>query len=166
MGQEKTLLSITEEGARFRSYIDGREYLLTAEESISVQRNLGADLIVVFDECTPFHVDKEYTKSSMERSHRWALRSLQEYQRHDDGKQKLYGIIQGGVYPDLRKESTDFVNSHPFFGACGGGSLGANKQQMYEVVAYTMSMLSKDRPVHLLGIGGSRGYIQWSGARD
>lgn len=93
LGQEKSLLSLSENGAKFRSYIDGREYLLTPEESISIQRRLGADLIVVLDECTPFHVDKSYTKSSMQRSHRWALRSLQEYKAHDDGSQKLYDII-------------------------------------------------------------------------
>lgn len=154
MGQDKSLLEINENGARFRSYIDGSEYLLTPEESINIQRNLGADLIVVLDECTPFHVDKSYTKASMERSHRWAVRSLQEYLRGDDGTQKLYGIVQGGIYTDLRKESVDFVNSQPFFGHAVGGSLGASKQQMYDVVSYTMSMLSKDRPVHLLGIGG------------
>lgn len=154
LGQDKTLLKIDENGARFKSYIDGREYLLTPEESIKIQRGLGADLIVVLDECTPFHVDKAYTKSSMERSHRWALRSLAEYQAHDDGSQKLYGIVQGGVYPDLRQQSTAFVNENPFFGHAVGGSLGADKSQMYDVVSYTMSMLSKDRPVHLLGIGG------------
>ncbi len=152
--QDKSLISLSEEGARFRSYIDGREYLLTPEESIHIQRCLGADLIVVLDECTPYHVDKQYTKDSMDRSHRWALRSLKNYQTYDDGKQKLYGIIQGGVYPDLRKESTDFVNSQPFFGHAIGGSLGASKQQMYDVVGLTMSLLSKDRPTHLLGIGG------------
>lgn len=154
LGQQKSLLKITEEGARFRSYIDGKEYLLTAEESISIQRRLGADLIVVFDECTPFNVAKSYTQSSMERSHRWALRSLQEFQKHDNGMQKLYGIIQGGVYEDLRKESTYFVNSNEFFGHAIGGSLGACKEQMYDIVALTMSYLSKDRPTHLLGIGG------------
>lgn len=152
--QNKTLLKIDENGARFKSYIDGREYLLTPEESIRVQRGLGADLIVVLDECTPFHVEKSYTKSSMERSHRWALRSLKEYLAHDNGKQKLYGIVQGGVYADLRAQSVDFVNSNEFFGHAVGGSLGASKEQMYDVVAYTMSLLSKDRPVHLLGIGG------------
>jgi len=154
LGQNKTLLKITEQGASFKSYIDGKTYLLTPEESIKIQRGLGADLIVVLDECTPFHVDKEYTQASMQRSHRWALRSLQEYQRTDDGTQKLYGIVQGGVYPDLRAASTDFVNSNPFFGHAVGGSLGANKEQMYDVVATTMAMLSRDRPVHLLGIGG------------
>lgn len=154
LGQDKTLLAIDENGARFRSYIDGREYLLTPEESIRIQRHLGADLIVVLDECTPYHVDKSYTQASMERSHRWALRSLQAYLQHDDGSQKLYGIVQGGVYTDLRKQSVEFVNSNPFFGHAVGGSLGATKQQMYDVVAHTMSMLSRERPVHLLGIGG------------
>jgi len=154
LGQAKTLLKLSEQGASFRSYINGAEYLLTPEESIRVQRNLGADLIVVLDECTPYHVDKTYTQESMERSHRWALRSLQEYCNHDDGTQKLYGIVQGGVYSDLRKQSVDFVNSNQFFGHAVGGSLGASKQQMYDIVALTMSMLSKDRPVHLLGIGG------------
>lgn len=153
-GQAKTLLKISEDGAYFRSYVDGRKLLLTPEESIRIQRLLGADLIVVLDECTPFHVDKEYTMSSMRRSHRWALRSLNEYTKHDNDTQKLYGIIQGGVYPDLRIESVDFVNSQPFFGHAIGGSLGESKSQMYDVVAHTMSLLSKDRPVHLLGIGG------------
>lgn len=150
----KTLLDITEEGATFRSYINGKKYCLTPEESIRVQHYLGADLIVVLDECTPFHVDKSYTESSMERSHRWALRSLATHQALDNGTQQLYGIIQGGTYPDLRKISCEFVNNHPFFGHAVGGSLGADKSQMADVVALTMSYLSKDRPVHLLGIGG------------
>ena len=151
---KKTLLTISEEGARFKSYVDGREYLLTPEESIRIQRLLGADLIVVLDECTPYHIDKKYTADSMERSHRWAVRSLNAFLEHDNGTQKLYGIVQGGVYPDLRKASAEFVNSQPFFGHAVGGSLGADKSQMYEVVALTMEQLSKDRPVHLLGIGG------------
>lgn len=82
---------------------------------------IGADLIVVLDECTPFNVDKEYTASSMRRSHRWAVRSLEEFIRTDTGKQALYGIIQGGVYQDLRDESTEFMNTHPFFGIAIGG---------------------------------------------
>lgn len=150
----KALLSINEDGACFRSYINGQKYHLTPEESIRIQHNLGADLIVVLDECTPYHVDKAYTHASMERSHRWALRSLATHQALDDGTQKLYGIIQGGIYPDLRRMSCDFVNTQPFFGHAIGGSLGADKTQMAEVVALTMSYLSKDRPVHLLGIGG------------
>jgi queuine tRNA-ribosyltransferase len=150
----KTMLKITEEGACFRSYIDGRKILLTPELSMQIQRQLGADLVVVLDECTPFHVDKKYTSRSMQLSHRWALRSLAEFSAHNDGKQALYGIIQGGVYEDLRREGAEFVNSQPFFGHAIGGSLGASKEQMHEIVSQTMSMLTPDRPVHLLGIGG------------
>ena len=153
-GKKKTLLKITEEGAAFKSYLDGSRHLLTPEKSIQVQRGLGADLILVLDECTPFHVDKYYTGKSMEMSHRWAVRSLAEFNRHDNGMQALYGITQGGVYEDLRKESCDFVNSQPFFGHAIGGSLGATKDQMAEVVEIAMKQLVPGRPVHLLGIGG------------
>ena len=152
----KTLLKVTEEGAAFRSYIDGSKHLLTPEKSIEVQRLLGPDLVVVLDECTPFHVDKTYTQRSLDMSHRWGLRSLAEFQRHDTGRQALYGIIQGGIYEDLRGEACDFVNSQPFFGHAIGGSLGAHKDQMYEVVALTARRLTPDRPIHLLGIGGIR----------
>lgn len=151
-----SLLKITEEGALFSSYTDGSRQLLTPERSIQTQCLLGADLIVVFDECTPFHVEKSYTETSMRRSHRWALRSLTEFAKRSSGSQELYGIIQGGVYEDLRDESTDFVNEHSFWGHAIGGSLGSSKTQMYDVVAYTMSKLAPHRPVHLLGIGGVR----------
>lgn len=150
----KTLLKVTEEGALFRSYLDGSMHLLTPERSIDIQRSLGADLVVVLDECTPFHVNKEYTQRSMEMSHRWAYRSLQEFERGNDGRQALYGIVQGGVYRDLRRESCDFVNNQPFFGQAIGGSLGADKTQMKEVVALATEQLNSERPTHLLGIGG------------
>lgn len=150
----KTLLKITEEGALFRSYLDGKMHLLTPERSIEIQRDLGADLIVVLDECTPFHVEKAYTERSMQMSHRWALRSLEEFKHGNDGKQALYGIIQGGVYEDLRSEACAFINEHPFFGQAIGGSLGADKSQMREIVEYTAERLHPDRPTHLLGIGG------------
>lgn len=149
----KTLLKINEEGAVFKSYIDGSTHILTPEKSIQIQKQLGADLVVVLDECTPFHVDKEYTANSMRMSHRWAIRSLEEFRRINEN-QALYGIIQGGIYEDLRVESAKFINDHEFFGIAIGGSLGANKIQMHDIVAKTMSMLSKERPVHLLGIGG------------
>jgi queuine tRNA-ribosyltransferase len=86
-------------------------------------------------------------------SHRWATRSLKEFERNDQGKQMLYGISQGGVYQDLRKESCCFINNLPFFGQAIGGSLGKSKQQMYEVISYNVEYLRKDRPTHLLGIG-------------
>lgn len=150
----QTLIKINEEGATFRSYVDGTTHHLTPERSIDIQRQLRADLIVVLDECTPFHVDKDYTQRSMEMSHRWALRSLEQHKRYDDGKQALYGIIQGGVYSDLRAKSCDFVNENPFFGHAIGGSLGAEKSQMYDVVGMCTEKLDVLRPIHLLGIGG------------
>ncbi len=152
--KRRTLKHISENGAEFQSYVDGSYHTLTPERSIQIQRQLGADLIVVLDECTPFHVDKTYTENSMYMSQRWALRSLQEFNHGNDGSQALYGIIQGGVYPDLRKHSADFVNDHEFFGHAIGGSLGADKEQMNEVVSYTLPLLTPNRPIHLLGVGG------------
>lgn len=149
-----TLSKITEEGAIFRSYWDGSKQLLTPEISIQVQRNIGTDLIVALDECTPYHSDRRYTEKSMYRSHRWELRSLNEFESHDDGSQALYGIVQGGVHPDFRKVSAEFVSEHNFFAAAIGGTLGASKEQMYEVVGMAMDNLIKTRPIHLLGIGG------------
>lgn len=150
---DSTVLSIEEEGVAFRSYLDGSREFLTPERSIQVQRGLGADLITVFDECTPFHVPRSYTENSMRRSHRWGERSLAEFQRGDDGRQALYGIMQGGVYPDLRDEAADYLNALPFFGHAIGGSLGKDKAQLYDTVAHSASKIAKDRPVHLLGIG-------------
>jgi len=151
---DNTLKKITEEGATFKSYIDGSLHTLTPESSIEVQRKLGADIILVLDECTPFHVDKKYTERSMELSHRWADRCLEEFKRTHTGKQALYGIVQGGVYEDLRARASTFISERPFFGHAIGGSLGADKQQMYEVVDFAMAGLSPEKPVHLLGIGG------------
>jgi queuine tRNA-ribosyltransferase len=108
----------------------------------------------VLDECTPFHVSKEYTQQSMEMSHRWATRSLSEFKRKDNGRQSLYGIVQGGIYPDLRLKSCEYINNQPFFGHAIGGSLGAEKNQMRDVVEFTASQLIPERPIHLLGIGG------------
>ncbi len=150
----KSTLKITEEGAIFRSYLDGQKVFLTPERAMQTQRELGADLVLVLDECTPFHSDKAYTERSMHLSHRWEKRSLAEFARTHTGKQALYGIVQGGVYPDLRKESAQFVASEAFFGQAVGGSLGGDKDQMHEVVAMAAEHLHPERPTHLLGIGG------------
>ncbi len=150
------LIEVGEEGAKFRSYIDGSLHTLTPESSIDIQRKLGPDLVVVLDECTPFHVDRDYTARSLELTHRWADRSLAEFERGADGRQALYGILQGGVYEDLRREAAEFVQSRPFFGHAIGGCLGADGEQMLEVVGHAMQHLDSERPVHLLGIGGVR----------
>jgi queuine tRNA-ribosyltransferase len=152
--RQQSLLKITEEGAAFRSYLDGAKLFLSPEKSIDIQRRLGADFILQLDECTAFHVDREYTARSMAMSHRWGDRSLAEFLRGDDGRQAVYGIVQGGIYPDLRQESSAYTRDRDFFGTAIGGSLGGNKQQMYEVVAMCMPHIHPARPVHLLGIGG------------
>ena len=163
--RSKTLMSISEEGSVFKSYLDGSLKLLSPEKSIEIQRDLGADLILVFDECTPFHVDKSYTESSMRRSHRWAIRSLNRFNSFirykpsygSAGEQKLYGIVQGGIYEDLREESIDFnLNKIDTFGIAIGGSLGSSKEEMYKVVNFTAPKLGNKHPIHLLGIGDPR----------
>jgi queuine tRNA-ribosyltransferase len=161
---KRTLLEITEEGASFRSYIDGTKHMLTPEISVQVQRKLGADLILAFDECTPFHSSRDYTARAMERSHRWELRSLDEFAKCNDGSQALYGIVQGGIYEDLRKESANFVSQNDFFGQAIGGSLGGTKEQMHEIVAMVSKFVDCSRPTHLLGIGGI-GDI-WNGVKN
>lgn len=153
--QRKSMISkIREEGVEFYSYVDGSKRIITPEISIQTQQKIGADLILMFDECTPFNVEKKYTENSMHLSHRWGKRSLEYFIKHNDHRQALYGIVQGGVYEDLRKESVDFVNTEDFFGIAVGGSLGQNKDQMHSIVNLTMSNVRRDRPVHLLGIGG------------
>ncbi|MEH0831045.1 tRNA guanosine(34) transglycosylase Tgt [Anaplasma bovis] len=148
-----SLLKIDEDGARFRSHINGKTYYLTPEVSMDIQRKLGADLVVVLDECTPFHTSYEYTKQSMRLSTRWARRSLTAFENFNDYTQALYCVVQGGVYSDLRRESCEFANNSNFFGNAIGGSLGACKSEMYDTVSMTNELLDKKRPVHLLGIG-------------
>lgn len=159
----RTLLSIEEEGAVFRSYIDGSTHKLSPEDSIRVQRQLGADIILVLDECTPYEVERDYTANSMALTHRWAERSVAEFDRAAEGSagpQALYGIVQGGVYEDLRRESAEFTADQPYFGHAVGGCLGSDTFELEGVVAMAMGPLnaatSTPRPVHLLGIGGAR----------
>ncbi len=151
--RKKTLLKITEEGALFLSYVDGSKVMLTPEKSIEVQRKLGADLIVQFDECSPFHVDKDYTARSTAMSARWGKRSLDEFFRHHNGKQAVYGVVQGGVYEDLRIMSAQYTAENDFFGTAIGGSLGKDQDQFYQLVDWCMANVHPLRPVHLLGIG-------------
>lgn len=156
MPNKKSLIKIDEEGAVFKSYVNGDIVCLTPESSIQIQCKIGADIVLVLDECTPYNTDKEYTHKSMEMSHRWALRSLNELRQISNGKQALYGIVQGGVYKDLRNISCNFVNNNEFSGCAIGGTLGGTKQEMYEIVRYTTNQIRRDYPIHLLGIGGLR----------
>ncbi|HST54573.1 MAG TPA: tRNA guanosine(34) transglycosylase Tgt [Solirubrobacteraceae bacterium] len=148
--------SITEEGVRFRSYVDGQQRSLTPEGSMRVQAALGSDIALVFDECTPFHVDRDYTARSTERTHRWLQRCLDWHAEHGPASQLVYGIVQGGVYEDLRRGSTQAIAASSCDGVAIGGSLGAEKAQMYEVVGWATDELGGEheaRPRHLLGIG-------------
>jgi queuine tRNA-ribosyltransferase len=151
-----TILAIEEKGVRFRSYVDGRERFLGPETSMAVQAALGSDIALVFDECTPFHVSREYTARSTERTHRWLDRCLDWHRRHGPHGQAVYGIVQGGVEQDLRLESAGVIAASDCDGIAIGGSLGRDTPPMYEVVSWTTAALQRDapdRPRHLLGIG-------------
>jgi queuine tRNA-ribosyltransferase len=150
------LLAIEEEGVRFRSYIDGQERFLGPESSMAVQAALRADIALTFDECTPYHATRDYTARSTERTHRWLERCLDWHAHNGPPGQAVYGIVQGGVYDDLRAESAQVVAAAPCSGVAVGGSLGADTHQMREVVAFTVRELARhapERPRHLLGIG-------------
>jgi queuine tRNA-ribosyltransferase len=149
----KSLLKISEEGTEFRSYIDGSKIKLTPESAMEIQRKLGADLLMQFDECTPYHVDKDYTARSMEMSMRWGDRCLKKFEQTHDGSQALYGIIQGGVHSDLRRISAEYVKDRPFFGTAVGGCLGGSDEEMGIVVDASLRYSDPSRPVHFLGIG-------------
>jgi queuine tRNA-ribosyltransferase len=155
-GSSGAILAIEEEGVRFRSYVDGRERFLGPETSMEVQAALGSDIALVFDECTPFHVSREYTARSTERTHRWLERCLRWHEHHGASGQVVYGIVQGGVEEDLRLESAEVVARSSCDGIAIGGTLGRDKAQMHEVVSWTTGALERfapERPRHLLGIG-------------
>jgi len=151
-----TVLAIDEEGVRFRSYVDGRERFLSPESSMSVQAALGSDVALCFDECTPFHVSRDYTARSAQRTHRWLARCLSWHEQHGRRDQFVYGIVQGGVQEDLRRASASAVAASACAGIAIGGSLGREKAQMHEVVSWSTAELelhAPARPRHLLGIG-------------
>jgi queuine tRNA-ribosyltransferase len=141
---------IDDDGVTFKSHIDGSTLRLTPEKSIAIQENLGADIIMAFDECAPPH-DREYNEQAMTRTHAWAARCLQAKIRPD---QALFGIIQGGVFPDLRAESARFITSQPFDGiAVGGLSVGESKEEMNTMLDVLQPLLPADRPHYLMGVG-------------
>jgi queuine tRNA-ribosyltransferase len=155
-GGSGAILAIEEDGVRFRSYLDGGVRLLSPERSMAIQAALGSDIALVFDECTPFHVERSYTEASTERTHRWLTRCLEWHGEHGPPGQLVYGIVQGGVFEDLRRASARVVAASGCEGIAIGGSLGDSKAQMYEVVEWALQELGGEyehRPRHLLGIG-------------
>jgi queuine tRNA-ribosyltransferase len=144
------LRSVDPDGVTFRSHIDGSEHRFTPEKVVSIQENLGADFITCLDECAP-PLDREYNVRALRRTHAWAERCLAAKTRPD---QALFGIIQGGVFPDLRAESAGFLTSLGFDGyAIGGLSVGEKKAQTYAVLDMLQPLLPADRPRYLMGVG-------------
>jgi len=149
----QSLVKLTEEGAHFRSHIDGSPQLFTPESVIDIQHKLGSDVMLVLDECTsPLH-DYEYTRNSLALTHRWALRGLERYRQLGIKDQALYGILQGGAHQDLRHDSARFIGGLDFHGIAIGGTLGKTKQDIYRVLEWTVPHLPPEKPRHLLGIG-------------
>jgi queuine tRNA-ribosyltransferase len=144
------LRKISEEGVSFRSPIDGSKVFLDPERSMQVQRDLGADIVMCFDECTPYPATPEEARYSMELSMRWAQRCKDSY----DGKGALFGILQGGMYEDLRQESLDALTAIGFEGyAIGGLSVGEPKEEMIKVLEAVADKLPEDKPRYLMGVG-------------
>lgn len=146
------VLKITEEGVLFRSYRDGAKVLLTAESSVQMQKALGADIIIPFDELPPYHIDPQALKDSFARTHRWEKRSLDEHLKNPAG-QAMYSVIHGGIDHELRRQSCQILRDLPFDGHAIGGSVGKNKDEMTEMLAKTLPHLPPEKPNHLLGIG-------------
>jgi queuine tRNA-ribosyltransferase len=146
------LRKIKEEGVQFRSHIDGSKHFISPEKSIEVQNALGSDIMMAFDECAPYPSTYEYVKNSMERTTRWAKR-CKDYHKDWD-RQALFGIVQGGMYKDLRHESAKALVDMDFSGyAVGGLSVGEPKDLMCDILEYTTPLLPKTKPRYLMGVG-------------
>lgn len=142
-------IKITEDGVFFRSPIDGAELFLGPKESIKIQEKLGADIIFAFDECTSPIADYEYTKNSLEKTHKWAKICL----KNKKSDQSLYGIVQGGKFKDLRQKSAKFIGNMDFDGFGIGGEFGDDKKIMQKMLNWVVAELPERKPRHLLGIG-------------
>ena len=146
-----------EEGVEFRSHIDGRKLFFTPENVMDTQRSIGADIIMAFDECTPGTADYRYAKESMERTHRWLDRCVKRYQETEPKygyHQSLCPIVQGCVYPDLRRQSAEYIASKEADGnAIGGLAVGEPVEVMYEMIELCNEILPKDKPRYLMGVG-------------
>ncbi|UOD35469.1 tRNA guanosine(34) transglycosylase Tgt [Deferribacteraceae bacterium V6Fe1] len=142
---------ITEDGVHFRSHLDGRKLFISPEDSIKIQTKLGSDIMMAFDECVPYPSEESYVKKSIDLTYRWAKRSKEA---KTNPEQALFGIIQGGVYKHLRKQSAEQIISLDFDGyAIGGLSVGETNDLMYEITDYTTDFMPEDKPRYLMGVG-------------
>jgi queuine tRNA-ribosyltransferase len=146
-------VEIGERGVAFRSLLDGSNRFLGPEDSMRIQAALGSDIALTFDECTPAHADRDYTARSSERTHRWLERCLEWHEREGPATQAVFGIVQGGVHEDLRRESAELTTASAIDGVAIGGTLGRDKGEMHGVLRFTVPLLPDEAPRHLLGIG-------------
>jgi queuine tRNA-ribosyltransferase len=155
---------LKEDGAHFRSHIDGSKHLFTPENVVDIQRIIGADIMMAFDECTPGDAPYDYAKKSMELTHRWLQRGLSRFDE-TIGKygysQTFFPIVQGCVYPDLRKQSAEFIASQEREGnAIGGLAVGEPAEKMYEMIEIVNEILPKDKPRYLMGVGTPQNILE------
>ena len=146
-----SLVSVTEEGVVFKSYRDGVEIKLTPESSVAAQKKLGGDIIIPLDELPPYHVTRDRLDASVQLSHRWMARSLKAHLA-DPRRQAMYAVVHGGVDREFRERSAAYLSSLPFDGMAVGGSLGKDRGEMLDMLAWLMPLLPRERPNHLLGI--------------
>jgi len=155
---------LKEEGATFRSHIDGSKHLFTPENVVDIQRTIGADIIMAFDECTPGTADYQYAKKSMELTHRWLERGLTHFDETESKygySQTYFPIVQGCVYPDLRRQSAEFIASQNRDGnAIGGLAVGEPIEKMYEMIEIVNEILPKDKPRYLMGVGTPQNILE------
>lgn len=155
---------LKEEGATFRSHIDGSKHLFTPENVVDIQRIIGADIIMAFDECTPGTADYQYAKKSMDLTHRWLDRGLKHFDKTEPKygySQTYFPIVQGCVYPDLRRQSAEFIASQDREGnAIGGLAVGEPKEIMYEMIEVVNEILPKDKPRYLMGVGTPQNILE------
>jgi queuine tRNA-ribosyltransferase len=148
---------ITEEGATFKSHIDGSKHMFSPERVMDIERIIGADIMMAFDECTPYPCEEEYARKSMHMTHRWLDRCIARFNSTPDKygyEQNLFPIVQGSVYPDLRKQSAEYIASRNLNGnAIGGLSVGEPAEMMYEMTDMVCEILPKDKPRYLMGVG-------------
>jgi len=148
---------ITEEGAVFKSHIDGSKHLFSPERVMDIERSIGADIMMAFDECTPYPCEEDYARKSMHMTHRWLDRCITHFNNTPDKygyKQTLFPIVQGSVYKDLRKQSAEFIASKNLDGnAIGGLSVGEPAEMMYEMTEMVCGILPADKPRYLMGVG-------------
>ena len=148
---------LSEEGATFKSHIDGSKHFFSPESVMDIQRIIGADIIMAFDECTPYPCDKGYAENSLALTHRWLDRCIQRFNETEpkyDYQQVLFPIVQGSVYPDLRLQSAEFIADKDCFGnAIGGLSVGEPAEDMYAMTELVTAVLPKEKPRYLMGVG-------------